>query len=603
MKMVKVISCLFTILQIVVFINVNAQNRNFYLDTWREKTYQKPTQGIQVSLEKGKSGNLVTVFVTDSLAPVLPVQSGLNTTFRSGTDMYKKRLANYRESGMGSYRFPAGSGSNIYFWDGKIPDKFLIHLTPIDGTVSGSLNIEEFVAFCDSLDAEATFVVNYFYARYGFTPEGTRESRVKQAAEYAAGFVNYVNRVLRAGVRNWEIGNECYGKWEEGYDVNGSIVTGKEYGEDFRVFAEKMKAVDPSIKVGAVMYPKDDNWNDQVMKEVKNHADFLVVHNYFTLENEATIQNILAGTSQIDDIKKQMEGCILRNTVFPADHYPVAFTEYNCRGPHTTTFVNALFTAEVLGRIVENKYGLATRWVGEWPWKTGTHGLFAVDDPDQVNYSFRQAYPVYHYFDKASGDFLLKSASENEQIKVFATAFGDGKKGLMVINSSGVEQSFNLNFSDNQNLGECWYYEIYANSTDETDKKFYVNGMTSVTKGGGPASLEGINPYQSDFNSETVFKVKKYSVTFFVFDTSLNTGSSIRLKKPGLSLFPNPVKTLMQINNCDDCSWADIFSINGEKVYSSAFNKVLDVSCLNSGNYLLRAYGRIFSGSAIFVKQ
>jgi len=413
--------------------NACSQNRNFYLDNWQSKSFNSSQKGTPVLLETGNSGYKITLFVNDSIAPILPTQLGLNTTFRSGSDMVNKRLDKYRNSGMGSFRFPAGSGSNIYFWDGNIPNKFLININPINGTATSSLKIDEFVAFIDSLDAEATIVVNYFYARYGVTKEGTRESRVNQAAEYAAGFVNYVNNVLKAGVRNWEVGNECYGKWEEGFNVNGSIVTGKEYGEDFRVFAEKMKTVDPSIKVGAVMFPKDDNWNNQVMTEVKNHADFLVVHNYFTTENEASVQNILASTPQIDEIKKQMEDCIVKNTGFPKDHFPVALTEYNCRGPHTTSFINACFTADIIGRIVENKYGLATRWVGEFPWKVGTHALFALDDPDQIDYSVRQAYPVYHYFNRAFGDHLIKSVSENNQIKVFASRFSDGKTGLVVI--------------------------------------------------------------------------------------------------------------------------------------------------------------------------
>ena len=67
---------------------------------------------------------------------------------------------------MGAYRFPAGSGSNLYFWDGNVPDEFLIDIdNTIDGQVSKDLNIDEFVAFLDSTGAEATIVVNYFYAR------------------------------------------------------------------------------------------------------------------------------------------------------------------------------------------------------------------------------------------------------------------------------------------------------------------------------------------------------------------------------------------------------------------------------------------------------
>ena len=509
----------------------NAQESDFFKETWRAKFFPRPEQSVKKQLSSGAAETIISISPVDTLGPILPTQLGLNTTFRSGTEMYTQRLPNYKKSGMGAFRFPAGSGSNIYFWDGNIPGQFQIPVNPIDGTISSDLNIQEFVAFIDSMDAEATIVVNYFYARYGISPEETRKTRVNQAAEYAAGFVNYVNNILKANVKYWEVGNECYGKWEVGYDVNGSVVTGKEYGEDFRIFTQKMKEVDPTIKVGAVMWPKDHVWNDQVMKEVKNHADFLVTHNYFTAYEDATVENVLVSSVQVNDIKRQMEDCTLRNTNFSAKHFPVAMTEYNNRGPHTTTFLNACFTAEILGRMIESDFGMATRWVGEWQWKVGTHGLFAIDDPDQKDYSVRQAYMIYHYLDKAFGDQLLKTGTTNPELRVFSSSFSDGKYGLMVINPGSMDQSFNLKIGDESLKGKSWLYEVYANTIDEDDKKFWVNGFTSSTTGGGPDNFIEIQPFESDIESETLFTIKKYSVNFFVIDTDINAFSFLHSRQ------------------------------------------------------------------------
>jgi hypothetical protein len=541
-----------------VFIQANAQN--FYFDNWKPKTFEIPVGPVQKEIGIGESTITISLSPTDTIAPVLPTQLGLNTTFRSGTEMYTKRLQNYRNSGMGAFRFPAGSGSNSYFWDGNIPTDFLIEVNPINGKVSKDLNVEEFLAFIDSMDAEATIVVNYFYARYGKTASGTRKARVNQAAEYAAGFVNYVNNVLKAGIKNWEVGNECYGKWEVGFDVNGNEVTGKEYGEDFRIFTQKMKAVDPNIKVGAVMWPKDDNWNEQVMKEVKNEADFLVVHNYFTTENEATVENIYASTVQINEIKKQMEDCTIRNTTYPADYFPVSMTEYNNRGPHTTTFVNACFTADVLGRLMESGYGLATRWVGEWRWKVGTHGLFALDDPDQADYSVRPAYMIYHYLDRAFGDQMIKTVSNNNNLWVYGSRFSDGKFGIMVINPSGSIQNFNLKTGNTGFEGKAWWYEVYANTIDQDDKKFYVNGFTSDTSGGGPADFISIQPFESEVKAETKFQVRKFSVSFFVF-RAMSENSLPSAMNDYFETFNNQALSASVANN-------DTFSQNGSGVFS-----------------------------------
>ena len=515
--------------------------------------------------------------------------------------MLYQRLDNYKKSNMGAFRFPAGSGSNIYFWDGNIPDEFLIEINPIDATQSWALQVSEFATFIDSLKAQATVNVNYFYARYGVTTEGTRESRVNQAAEYAAGFVNYMNNELNAGIMNWEIGNECYGQWEEGYDVNGSIVTGKEYGEDLRVFAEKMKAVDPTINVGAVMYPKSDEWNDQVMKEVKDHADFLIVHNYFTGFNDATVENILASTIQVTDIKKQMEDCVERNTSYPRDHFPVYMTEYNCRGPHTTTFINACFTADVIGKMIQNNYALATRWVGEWKWKEGTHGLFALEDPDQVDYSVRQAYMVYHYFGKAFGDYMLRTECTNKAITVFGSSFSDGKTGLLVINPTGQKQQFNM---ETDMRSTAYLYELYANSIAETDKKFYVNGLTSATKGGGPSNFNSIAPYQFSYGENTIFEVKKYSVSFFVFNNVEVTSSKlINLQNHETIIYPVPVSDQLSFITSQHFKKIEIYSSMGNMVLTSSYRNPLDLEELPEGYYLMNLYSDSERITKAFIKK
>ena len=600
--MMKSSSIIFILVLVLCTLAAKAQESNFFRETWKAKSFSFPVQSVKKQLPGGSAGTIISIFPDDTLAPILPVQLGLNTTFRSGTEMYTKRLQNYKNSGMGTFRFPAGSGSNVYFWDGNIPDKFQITVDPIDGTKSSDLNIEEFVAFIDSMDAQATIVVNYFYARYGITSEGTREARVTQAAEYAAGFVYYVNNVLKAKVKYWEVGNECYGKWEVGFDVNGSAVTGKEYGEDFRVFAQKMKDADPTIKVGAVMWPKDDDWNDQVMKEVKNNADFLVTHNYFTSFEDASVENVLASTVQINEIKQQMEDCTLRNTTFSTDHFPVAMTEYNNRGPHTTSFLNACFTAEILGRMMESEFGLATRWVGEWQWKVGTHGLFAVDDPDQKNYSVRQAYLVYHYLDKAFGDQLIRTNSTNPELRVFGSCFSDGKYGLMVINPGSSDQNFNLQLGNELLKGKSWMYEVYANTINEDNKKFWVNGFTSITAGGGPDNFTEIQPFESDVESQTLFTVRKYSVSFFVVDTDIELGIKAEPPWKEIKIYPNPTSGEVFINDDQDFDEYFIYSMNSELVCHNYLSNPIDVSFLNNGQYLLELTGLNNRSSLVLIK-
>ena len=104
-------------------------------------------------------------------------------------------------------------------------DTMAISINGVCGPTSSSnkLSASDFVTFKQNAIGEATVVINYGYARYGTTPSGIRQDRVSQAAAYAAAFVQELNINQGANIKYWEIGNETYGNWEAGYDVNGSI--------------------------------------------------------------------------------------------------------------------------------------------------------------------------------------------------------------------------------------------------------------------------------------------------------------------------------------------------------------------------------------------
>ncbi|MEW6657058.1 MAG: hypothetical protein AB1424_00205 [Thermodesulfobacteriota bacterium] len=85
------------------------------------------------------------------------------------------------------------------------------------------------------------------------------------------------------GVKYWEVGNEACSKSDPGY------TTAKDYAGKFKIFAQKMKEVDPAISVGAVglnlptWYGDGDTdpWNETVVTETINDLDFLIIHSYY----------------------------------------------------------------------------------------------------------------------------------------------------------------------------------------------------------------------------------------------------------------------------------------------------------------------------------
>lgn len=538
----------------------------------------------------------VFISMHDTLAPVLSTQFGVNTTFRSGSQMATDgiRLPMYRQAKLNTYRFPAGSGSNQYFWDGQIPNDFLISdVKPIDGTKNGNLTSDLFLNFLDSVNGEGIIVVNYFYARYGKTTSGTRQARVRQAASYAAQWVRYMNVVRGANIKYWEIGNECYGRWEVGWDVNGSIVTGKEYGEDLRVFADSMKAVDPSIKVGAVLHHTDASWNQQVLAEVQDKADFLIVHQYFTPPT-SNAQQIFNEVPKVTQIAQDVRTQVAQHTNKAADHFPICMTEFNSRGRHRITMANGLFVSQVLAELIKNRYSLSSLWVGEWKFKdteeNTTAGFLALEDGDQPDYSARPSYMPFHLYGKCFGDQMIDaSVSGDSALKVYASRFQSGEMGLVLVNPTANSRTVSFQADSTFDMDNAFWYEFYARNIDVGNKTFFLNGAGPTTASGGPANFARVPFFRERNITNKLFSARPWSVNFIVLQGEKGPKTSLgSLEKNDIRIFPNPVREKLFIQSEKTISAVEVMDLNGKSCLQQKGHVTsLDTSSLSKGYYVL----------------
>ena len=592
----------------LVSVGQTTNGRNFFLDNYKSKTYTSPASVTAKTLASSSSPNaIVSVETANIIAPVLSTQFGVNTTFRNGPD--QRSRASLYNGIVTSLRFPAGSGSNLYFWDGNIPSSFKQYydkqnvvqsVAGINALGSANMTPNTFVQFKNDVNGEATVVVNYFYARYGITSTGTRAARVQQAANYAAAFVRKLNIDLGGKVKYWEIGNECYGKWEVGYNIaDASIgtVTGKEYGEDFRTFVTAMKAVDPTIKIGAVVTEEDDAWTAGVLPEIKDHADFLVVHEYFTTEADATSANILASVPMISTIMTTLRSCITKYTGKPADYFPIALTEFNARGAYNGSMLNGVFITQILGEIIKNKFGLSALWVSEWNWDGTTQDVkafLAKNDPEQDDYTARPTYLPFYYYGKCFGDNMVQSSSSNSAIKSYASTFSSGEIGVVLINPTSTSKTAKMLFNKNgvaEPIEKLNWYELYANTIEPTVvgyKKFYVNGQTSTTTGGGP-DLNLVKPYQTTYSSSNVFNMPPYSVFFVVAKVNNLTSITHELvNETDKRIIPFQVQNYCRLIDAVGLKKVEILSIDG-KIISTSNTGEVNTSKLRNGLYVLRA--------------
>jgi len=129
-----------------------------------------------------------------------------------------------------------------------------------------------------------------------------------------------INQPVPVGVKYWEIGNETFGTGfydgSDGYSVSYAVpydttdrfnhpsLSPLFYGGKVSLFSQAMKAVDPTIKIGAVVStPPGDfswdsisgkHWTTQVLAQCASQIDFVIAHWYPYAGSYADGSNLLS---------------------------------------------------------------------------------------------------------------------------------------------------------------------------------------------------------------------------------------------------------------------------------------------------------------------
>jgi len=176
-------------------------------------------------------------------------------------------------------RWPGGNAAQDYHWQWGIGPRdqrpVWINASWGNELEPSDVGTDEFVQFARSVGAEPSLTVNV---------EGRGAT-----AEEAAGWVEYCNAgpqtkfgALRSsnghpqpfGVHYWEIGNEIWGDWVRGHS---DALT---YANNLNRYVEKMKQVDPSIKIIA-SGDNDLDWDRTVLRVAGRNIDYLAIHHYY----------------------------------------------------------------------------------------------------------------------------------------------------------------------------------------------------------------------------------------------------------------------------------------------------------------------------------
>jgi hypothetical protein len=498
---------------------VAAPTIGFFLDSWTEKKFTPlPTQPA-AKPTTDKHDPILAIKPDSTITYIPPGEFGHNADTWMGFMTFPVFLNHVKNLQPHVIRWPAGSGSDAYFWNAgptTLPGDVPTTIVNKDGKkelaryfygkpLNGYASLDNYYEMLRLTGSEGLITVNYGYARYGRSADP-----VAAAAHLAADWVRYDH----GRTRYWEIGNENNGTWEYGYRIDSAesrsgqpkLLTGALYGKHFQVFVDSMRKaaadVGTSIYIGAVTvegpphpwdFPVTREWNAGMLPATRDYADYYVVHNYFTPYNaNSSAAEILHAATTIPAEQIQYVTQALRNNHLPLK--PVAMDEWNmfARGSkQQVSNISGLFAVLILGEALQNKYGLAARWDLVNGWDDGNdHGLFSAgDEPGVPRFSPRPSFYYLYYLQKMMGDRLIQnSITGDTSLKAYCSAFSTGEIGAAIVNPDSTPRTIRLDIRNFIPGKQFDWYSLAGEGTDEFPRKVIVNSQSTHAPAGGPAN-------------------------------------------------------------------------------------------------------------------
>ncbi len=493
---------------------------------------------------------------------------GVNAVMWDGNTATPQTIDLLKAADVRMIRIPGGSLSDEYHWTTN---------KSLNNTWSWASGVDTFSALITGLNAQTTAVVNYgsgtpeeaaawvAYANAPATADPSSSINTALALGTDAKGVNWqtvgywsalraaaplaandgsnflrLNRSAPIGIKYWEIGNECYGSWET--DQQAVAHDPYTYAVRARDYIARMKAVDPSIKVGVVVVPGEDAYANNTSHPATNPRTGLV-HNGWTPVLLATLKSL--GVTPDALIYHRYEqtpgretdaGLLQAARTWPADAadlrqqltdylgsagagVELVVTEnnsvYSDPGKQSTSLVNGLFYADALGSVLQTEFNEFIWWAlrNGTPTSNGTilgnlssslYGWRAYGDygvlssPNSAGASgYYEGYPVYYVMKLLShfargGDRVIKATSNNTLLSAYAVRRTDGTLTLLVINKSPTsDATASVSLSGFSPAGSATVYSYGVPQDDAARTGTGVNdvAVSSVANAGATFSM------------------------------------------------------------------------------------------------------------------
>jgi hypothetical protein len=356
-------------------------------------------------------------------------------------------------------RWPGGSWGDGYHWTNE-PWQ--------DGATSarnwGSFSTN-FIHVATNTHAQAFIIVNYGSS----TP-----------AEAAFG-VRMFNVTNHAAFKYWEVGNEVGGGWETDYNTNAPYQAHDPwtYAQRFTDYYNQMKAVDPTIKIGAVADTTEDGtsnytnhpvvnprtgvthngWTPVMLTYMRSNnvtPDFLICHDY--APGDGDTYNLLwtkTWASHAASMRQMLNDYLGSNV---ATNVELNGTEFGPSGDQQwISLVGGLFYADMIGQILQTEFNTLLWWDlrnGQgtlanpdnalYGWRTNSSGLTLTDEgilngnvtpPDPNCYPSYYCMKLMQHFARG-GDTVVTVTNDYKLLGTYAVRRTNGVLTMLVVNKS-----------------------------------------------------------------------------------------------------------------------------------------------------------------------
>ena len=238
----------------------------------------------------------------------------------------------------------------------------------------------------------------------------------------AAEWVRWANKAQGYGVRYWEIGNELEGSWEAGHFLpDGGELTAEMYAARFREFAQAMKAVDPTIKIGGAAGGSDKGgYTEVLLRDAGEDVDFVSFHTYPCQPGQSE-EEMLARARTLGEPLETIRGWLREHQPERAESIPIAVTEWNLPTTRVSSdLFGALWSCIFVGEMVRNGVDFANQW-DMFTQGAGEEGGFALLIPGEPP-TRKSQYWAFWLWRHYMGDALVASEVEEAGGDLYALA-------------------------------------------------------------------------------------------------------------------------------------------------------------------------------------